>query len=94
MVTREGRRITLQPREFALLAEFTRNPRRVMARTMLPERVWDFDFDPKIEVASAPVVLGGLHDDVAGDGADLRERAEHLGVEVLVRFQVGDLDAQ
>ena len=49
-VTRSGRRIALQPREFALLAELMRNPRRVMTRTMLLERVWDFDFDPKTNI--------------------------------------------
>lgn len=49
-VTRDGRRITLQPREFVLLAELMRNPRRVMTRTMLLERVWDFDFDPKTNI--------------------------------------------
>jgi two-component system OmpR family response regulator len=49
-VTRDGRRILLQPREFALLAELMRNPRRVMTRTMLLERVWDFDFDPKTNI--------------------------------------------
>ena len=49
-VERAGRRVTLQPREFALLAELMRNPRRVMTRTMLLERVWDFDFDPKTNI--------------------------------------------
>jgi len=49
-VERAGRRIALQPREFALLAELMRNPRKVMTRTMLLERVWDFDFDPKTSI--------------------------------------------
>jgi two-component system OmpR family response regulator len=49
-VQRGGRRVTLQPREFALLAELMRNPRRVMTRTTLLERVWDFDFDPKTNI--------------------------------------------
>lgn len=49
-VTRSGRRVTLQPREFALLAELMRNPGRIMTRTMLLERVWDFDFDPKTNI--------------------------------------------
>ena len=49
-VTRKGRRVTLQPREFALLAELMRNPLRVMTRTMLLERVWDFDFDPRTNI--------------------------------------------
>ncbi len=39
IVTRADRRITLQPREFALLAELMRHPGRVMTRTMLLERV-------------------------------------------------------
>jgi two-component system, OmpR family, response regulator len=49
-VTRAGRRVALQPREFTLLAELMRNPGRVMTRTMLLERVWDFDFDPKTNI--------------------------------------------
>ncbi|HEX7858066.1 MAG TPA: response regulator transcription factor [Sphingobium sp.] len=50
MVHRAGRKVVLQPREFALLAELMRNPHRVMTRTMLLERVWDFDFDPKTNI--------------------------------------------
>ncbi|MCX7059279.1 MAG: response regulator transcription factor [Gammaproteobacteria bacterium] len=49
-VERAGQRIVLQPREFSLLAELMRNPGRVMTRTMLLERVWDFDFDPKTNI--------------------------------------------
>lgn len=50
VVRRSGRRIPLQPREFLLLAELMRNPHRVVTRTMLLERVWDFDFDPKTNI--------------------------------------------
>ena len=49
-VSRAGQRVTLQPREFALLAELVRNAGRVMTRTMLLERVWDFDFDPRTNI--------------------------------------------
>lgn len=49
-VLRDGRRIVLQPREFSLLAELMRNAGRVMTRTMLLERVWDFDFDPRTSI--------------------------------------------
>jgi two-component system OmpR family response regulator len=49
-VERAGRRIALQPREFSLLVELMRNPGRVMTRTMLLERVWDFNFDPKTNI--------------------------------------------
>ncbi|MCC6631215.1 MAG: response regulator transcription factor [Gammaproteobacteria bacterium] len=54
-VERAGRRILLQPREFALLAELMRNSHRVMTRTMLLERVWDFDFDPKTNLVETLV---------------------------------------
>ncbi len=49
-VTRAGRKVALQPREFTLLTELMRQPGRVMTRTMLLERVWDFDFDPKTNI--------------------------------------------
>lgn len=49
-VTRAGRKVVLQPREFTLLAELMRHPGRIMTRTMLLERVWDFDFDPKTNI--------------------------------------------
>ncbi|WP_416464664.1 response regulator transcription factor [Sphingomonas sp. VDB2] len=49
-VHRAGRKVALQPREFALLAELMRNRHRVMTRTMLLERVWDFDFEPKTNI--------------------------------------------
>jgi two-component system OmpR family response regulator len=43
----EGRIIALQPREMRLLEELMRNPNKVVTRTMLLERVWDFHFDPQ-----------------------------------------------
>ncbi|HEX3414235.1 MAG TPA: response regulator transcription factor, partial [Stellaceae bacterium] len=49
-VTRGGRTIDLQPREFQLLAFLMRNADRVVTRTMLLEAVWDFHFDPKTNI--------------------------------------------
>lgn len=49
-VHRAGKKIALQPREFSLLAELMRNSHRVVTRTMLLERVWDFDFEPKTNI--------------------------------------------
>ena len=46
-VSRGGKPIDLQPREFQLLAFLMRNLDRVVTRTMLLEAVWDFHFDPK-----------------------------------------------
>ena len=43
---RAGQRIELQPKEYQLLEVLMRNAGRLMTRTMLLERVWDFSFDP------------------------------------------------
>lgn len=54
-VTRGGRRIELQPREFALLEYLLRNAERVVSKTMIMEHVWDYDFDPMTNVVEARV---------------------------------------
>lgn len=54
-VARAGTRIDLQPREFRLLEVLMRNRGRVMTRTMLLERVWDFHFDPKTSVVETHI---------------------------------------
>ena len=54
-VVRAGSRIDLQPREFRLLEVLMRNRGRVMTRTMLLERVWDFHFDPKTSVVETHI---------------------------------------
>lgn len=48
--SRGGQPIDIQPREFRLLECMMRNAGRVLTRTMLLERVWDFHFDPKTNV--------------------------------------------
>ena len=52
-VTREGRRIDLQPLEFSLLEYLMRNPGRVVSKTMIMEHVWDYNFDPQTNVVEA-----------------------------------------
>ena len=54
-VTRGGRAIDLQPREFRLLEYLMRNTGRVVTRTMLLEHVWDFHFDPKTNVVETHI---------------------------------------
>jgi two-component system, OmpR family, response regulator len=54
-VTRSGRAIDLQPREFKLLECLMRHAGRVVTRTMLLERVWDFHFDPKTNIVETHV---------------------------------------
>ncbi len=49
-VTRAGREILLQPREFKLLEYLMRNAGNVVTRTMLLENVWNYHFDPQTNV--------------------------------------------
>jgi two-component system OmpR family response regulator len=69
-VTRAGRRIDLQPREFQLLEYLLRHAGRVVTRTMLLESVWDFHFDPKTNIVETHMSrLRGKVD--RGHGAEL-----------------------
>ena len=52
-VTRAGRAIVLQPREFQLLDELIRHLGRVVTRMMLLKAVWDFGFDPQTNVVES-----------------------------------------
>jgi two-component system OmpR family response regulator len=54
-VTRAGREIELQPKEFALLETLMRAQGRVLTRTMLLEKVWDFHFDPQTTVVETHI---------------------------------------
>ncbi|HAV60940.1 MAG TPA: DNA-binding response regulator [Verrucomicrobiales bacterium] len=47
---RDGRKIDLQPREFALLEYLMRHPGRVLTKTLLLERIYDYNFDPQTNV--------------------------------------------
>ena len=49
-VTRDGREIVLQPREFRLLEYLMLHAGQVVTRTMLLESVWDYHFDPQTNV--------------------------------------------
>jgi len=54
-VTRAGKEVDLQPREFQLLEYLLRNAGRVVTRTMLLESVWDFHFDPKTNIVETHI---------------------------------------
>ena len=49
-VVRSGEVIELQPREFALLEYLLRNAERVLSKTLILERIWDYRFDPQTNV--------------------------------------------
>lgn len=54
-VTRAGRRIDLQPLEYQLLEYLMRNKWRVVSKTTIMERVWDYAFDPHTNVVEVRV---------------------------------------
>jgi two-component system OmpR family response regulator len=54
-VTRGGKTVTLQPREFKLLEYLMRHADQVVTRTMLLENVWDYHFDPRTNVIDVHV---------------------------------------
>ncbi len=54
-VTRAGKPVALQPREFKLLEYLMRRANQVVTRTMLLENVWDYNFDPQTNVIDVHV---------------------------------------
>jgi len=54
-VTRAGKVIDLQPREFRLLEYLMRHAGQVVTRTMLLENVWDYHFDPQTNVVDVHI---------------------------------------
>ncbi len=53
---RRGKRvIPLQRREFGLLTELVRNADRAVTRTMLLEKVWNYDFDPHTNIVETHI---------------------------------------
>lgn len=52
-VTRAGRTVYLQPREFALLEQLMRHAGRIVTRTMFLDLVWGFHFDPQTNIVES-----------------------------------------
>ena len=55
VVTRGEVSIELQQKEFALLEYLMRNQGRVLSKTQILEKVWDYDFDPQTNVVDVLV---------------------------------------
>jgi DNA-binding response OmpR family regulator len=64
-VTREGRPIDVQPREFALLEYLMRNVGQPVSRGLILQRVWNYDFDPQTNVVE--VLVSRLRGKIDGD---------------------------
>jgi two-component system OmpR family response regulator len=54
-VTRGGKKIDLNPREFTLLEYLMRNVGRVVSKTMILDQVWGYHFDPQTNVVDVLV---------------------------------------
>jgi two-component system, OmpR family, response regulator len=64
-VTRAGRKIELQPKEFSLLEYLMRHAGRVVTKTMIMEHVWDLNFDPQTNIVE--VRISKLRDKIDKD---------------------------
>jgi two-component system OmpR family response regulator len=54
-VTRKGRDIVLQPREFAVLELLMRHKGSAVSKVMLIERVWGYHFDPETSLVETTI---------------------------------------
>ncbi len=81
-VTRHGKRVELQTREFALLEYLMRNAGRPVSKTMILQHVWNFDFDPQTNIVE--VLVSRLRTKV---DADFQDKMIHTlrGVGYVVR---------
>ncbi len=77
-IRRAGRPIELTRTEFALLELFLRNPRQVLTRSIIFERVWGYDFGPTSN--SLDVYIGYLRRKTEdGGGARLIHTVRGVG---------------
>lgn len=54
-VLRDGVPVSLQPRELSILEELMREDGKVVTRTMLLERVWNYHFDPQTNIVDTHI---------------------------------------
>ena len=52
---RAGKKIELQPREFALLEYLMHHAGKVVSKSMIMEHIWSYDFDPQTNVVDVLV---------------------------------------
>lgn len=70
-VTRSGKPIALQPREFGLLQYLLRNHGHVVTRSMIIEELWGYNFDPGTNIVEVHV-------------SNLRKKIDVKGAEPLI----------
>ncbi len=65
-VTRAGRPIELTAKEFELLRYLMRNPRRVVSKLQILDRVWSYDFDGRSSIVE--IYISYLRKKIEGEG--------------------------
>lgn len=63
---RDGKRIDLAPKEWALLELFLRNPNQILSRMQILNHVWDYSFDPGSNIVD--VYVGYLRKKINFEG--------------------------
>jgi DNA-binding response OmpR family regulator len=77
-VTRNGRRIDLTPKEYAVLEYLMRHAGRVVSRTLITEYAWDYHFDPGTNIVD--VVINRLRKKVdAGQPSKVIQTVRGVG---------------
>ena len=54
-IARNGKKIELTPKEYAVLEYLARNEGRVMSRTLITEYVWGYNFDPGTNIVDVVI---------------------------------------
>jgi two-component system OmpR family response regulator len=76
-VRRAGRLIELTATEFELLRYLMRNPRRVVSKTQILDRVWDYDFGGKSSVVE--IYISYLRKKIDAEGAPMLHTVRGAG---------------
>ena len=80
-VLRDGVPVSLKPREFRILEELMREEGKVVTRTMLLERIWNYHFDPQTNIVDTHIsrLRARLNE---GGGPDLIETIRGVGYRI------------
>jgi two-component system OmpR family response regulator len=54
-VIRDGKKIDLATKEFAILEYLMQRPGRIVSKNMIMQQIWEYDFDPQTNVVEAAV---------------------------------------
>jgi two-component system OmpR family response regulator len=76
-VTRAGRQIELTAKEFELLRYLMRNPRRVVSKLQILDRVWSYDFEGRSSIVE--IYISYLRKKIEADGPPMIHTVRGVG---------------